>query len=84
MAKPLNVSHQYELVFIETNDYSSHVWTIKAGTPFGSSVHPSREAKYLRLESSNAGGKAGKTLFQVPWLTSTWHNFAITTDWVNK
>ncbi|KAF8446633.1 hypothetical protein BGX38DRAFT_1193646 [Terfezia claveryi] len=84
MARPLNVSHQYELVFIETNDFSSHVWTIKAGTPFGSSVHHSPKAKYLRLESSNAGGKAGKTLFKVPWLTSTWHNFAITTDWVNN
>lgn len=84
MARPLNMSHQYELVFIETNDFSSHVWTIKAGTPFGSSVHPSPEAKYLRLESSTAGGKAGQTLFQVPWLTSTWHNFAITTDWVNN
>lgn len=81
-ARPLNISHQYELVFYETQDYSSHVWTIKAGTPFGEKK--SRKSTKLRLESSTAGGVAGKDLFEVDWETSTWHNFAVQVDWVKN
>ena len=81
-ARPLNISHQYELVFIETNDYASHVWTIKAGTPFGEKK--SAKSNKLRLESSTAGGVAGTDLFTVDWEISTWHNFAVQVDWVKN
>ncbi|KAF8473303.1 hypothetical protein BDZ91DRAFT_691645 [Kalaharituber pfeilii] len=82
--RSLNISHQYELVFIETNDFSSHVWTLKAGTPFGANPSTSPLTKYLRLEGSTANGKTADVLFRVPWEIKTWHNFAITTDWVNN
>lgn len=81
-ARPLNISHQYELVFIETNDYASHVWTIKAGTPFGEKE--GAISKKLRLEGSTAGGVAGQTLFEVEWDSPTWHNFAVQVDWVKN
>ncbi|KAI5810259.1 hypothetical protein DFH27DRAFT_181849 [Peziza echinospora] len=81
-ARALNSSHQYELAFIETNDYSSHVWTLKTGTPFNQAS--GAISKTLRLEGSNANGATAKTLYSVQWDTGSWHNFAITTDWVNN
>ncbi|KAG0129225.1 hypothetical protein HOY82DRAFT_416019 [Tuber indicum] len=82
--RPLNYSHQYEIVFIETNDFSSHVWTLKTGTPFGSSEVPAKDARTLRLGGSTAGGKAEEVLFSVPFDTGCWHNFAVQTNWVDN
>ncbi|PWW79783.1 Glycoside Hydrolase Family 131 protein [Tuber magnatum] len=82
--RPLNYSHQYEIAFIETNDFSSHVWTLKTGTPFGSSGVTAKDAKTLRLGSSTAGGKAEEVLFSVPFGSECWHNFAVQTNWVDN
>ena len=82
-AKPLNYSHEYQLVFIETNDFASHVWTLKTGTPFGTDPAslPEGKAKTLRLGSSTAGGADEVVLFETPFDTCSWNNFAIQTDW---
>jgi hypothetical protein len=81
--KPLNYSHEYQLVFIETNDFASHVWTLKTGTPFGTDPAslPEGKAKTLRLGSSTAGGAEEVVLFESPFDTGVWYNFAIQTDW---
>ncbi|KAL0640151.1 hypothetical protein Q9L58_000709 [Maublancomyces gigas] len=79
--RPLNYSHQYELVFIETNDYSSHVWTLKTGSAFGATKLPAKDAKTLRLGSSTAGGAPEEVLFSVPFGDGSWHNFAVETNW---
>jgi hypothetical protein len=31
-ARPLNYSHEYQLVFLETNDYSTNQFALKTGT----------------------------------------------------
>ncbi len=84
--KPLNYSHEYQPVFIETNDFASHVWTLKTGTPFGTDPAslPEGKAKTLRLGSSTAGGAMEVVLFERPFETGTWYNFAIQTDWDNR
>ena len=85
--KPLNYSHEYQLVFIETNDFASHVWTLKTGTPFGTDPAslPEGKANTLRLGSSTAGGAAEEVvLFEEPFDTGVWYNFAIQTDWDNR
>ncbi|KAI5851108.1 hypothetical protein DFP73DRAFT_536001 [Morchella snyderi] len=80
--RPLNYSHQYELVFIETNDYSSHVWTLKTGSAYGAATLPAPNARTLRLGGSTAGGAAEEPLFSVPFRRGgPWHNFAVETDW---
>jgi len=81
--KSLNYTHEYQPVFIETNDFASHVWTLKTGTPFGTNPAsmPESEAKTLRLGSSTAGGAEEVVLFEVPFDTGVWYNFAIQTDW---
>jgi len=82
--RSLNYSHEYQIAFIETNDFSSHVWTLKTGTPFGSSEVPAKDAKTLRLTSSTADGKAEEVLFSVPFDSECWHNFAVQTNWVDS
>lgn len=84
--KPLNYSHEYQIVFIETNDFASHVWTLKTGTPFGTDPAslPEGKAKTLRLGSSTAGGAEEEVLFETPFDTEVWYNFAIQTDWDNR
>jgi len=81
--KSLNYTHEYQLVFIETNDFASHEWTLKTGTPFGTdpASFPEEKAKTLRLGSSTAGGAAEVVLFETPLDTGVWYNFAIQIDW---
>src|SRR5690606_3824532 len=84
-AKPLNYSHEYQLVFHETNDYSSHVWTLKAGTSFNTYPVPGQNARTLRLEDSSANGRQRTVLYSVPFGTGqkVWHNWAIQNNWVS-
>lgn len=83
--KGTKANQHAQLVFIETNDYSSHVWTLKTGTAFGASKVPAKDARTLRLGSSTAGGAAENVLFSVPFKKDgPWHNFAVETNWVKK
>jgi hypothetical protein len=76
-SRPLNYSHAYELVFLETADFSSHVFTLKTGTPRdGTTV---KDVTALRIEGSTAGGVAEKTLFETAFVGG-WHNFALHID----
>ncbi|KAF3156025.1 hypothetical protein TWF225_008158 [Orbilia oligospora] len=80
--RPLNYTHEYQPVFIETQDYSSHVWQLKTGTPFAESW-PLADAKTLRLYSSSTSS-APAELLNVPFTEDEWHNFAIESDWDNN
>ena len=83
-AKPLDFNHEYQPVFIETSDFSSHVWTLKTGVPFGTdpTTVGDCEKKTLRLGSSTAGGAdKEEVLFQTAFDSGVWHNYAIQTDW---
>lgn len=68
----------FQLIFLESSDYSHHVFAFKAGTPrdgrstkFG--------AKGLRLESSTKSGTSGsgRTLYEIELVDNVWHNFAL-------
>ncbi|KAF3933623.1 hypothetical protein ABW19_dt0209015 [Dactylella cylindrospora] len=80
--RPLNYTHEYQPVFIETMDYSSHVWQLKTGTPF-SETWDLEDAKTLRLYSSSTSS-APSELLNVPFTENTWHNFAVESDWENN
>ncbi|EWC44436.1 hypothetical protein DRE_06804 [Drechslerella stenobrocha 248] len=79
--RPLNYTHEYQPVFIETQDYSSHVWQLKTGTPFAETWDISA-AKTLRLYSSSTSSSPTE-LLNVPFTDTEWHNFAIESDWEN-
>ncbi|KAF3913178.1 hypothetical protein AA313_de0205158 [Arthrobotrys entomopaga] len=80
--RPLNYSHEYQPVFIETQDYASHVWQLKTGTPFGESW-TDEAAKTLRIYSSSTSSDALE-IFNIPFTTEDWHNFALEEDWDNN
>ncbi|RPA85777.1 hypothetical protein BJ508DRAFT_302605 [Ascobolus immersus RN42] len=81
-AKPLNYSHEYQIVFIESADYTHQIFTLKTGTNHGSSL--STSSRTLRLSTSTANGASAQTLHTVPFGVAGsegWHNYAITNDW---
>ncbi|KAF8245348.1 hypothetical protein K440DRAFT_556022 [Wilcoxina mikolae CBS 423.85] len=80
MKHPLNVSHLYQLTFIETADFSSHIWTLS----YGATTEEGHSPTALRLTSSGAKGAKEKLLFQVEFKEDQWHNFAIQVDFDNN
>ncbi|KAI5778590.1 hypothetical protein EDC01DRAFT_634691 [Geopyxis carbonaria] len=75
-AHPLNYTHNYELVFLETQDYASHVFTLTSGKPRDGSV---RNNASLRLMGTNKNG-AATTLHDVDFTAGVWHNYAVQID----
>jgi hypothetical protein len=99
---PLNMSHEYQIVWIEPND-GSHVFEIQLGKwsgfpttsrglirgfffpppfPIGSPFTdptgplPVTDAHYLKVRNH-----ALDLLFETPFTSGDWHNFAVQVDW---
>ncbi|CUA72598.1 hypothetical protein RSOLAG22IIIB_10160 [Rhizoctonia solani] len=77
-ARPLNFTHEYQIVFIEPDD-GTHVFGIKVGSSFTVPTAPNLPTTTARnLEVLD---HALNTLYSVPFDLNTWHNFAIQVDW---
>ncbi|KAF9265171.1 hypothetical protein L218DRAFT_159775 [Marasmius fiardii PR-910] len=76
-AAPLNLTHEYQIVFIEPSD-GSHVFGVKLGSPFTipTGTLPAANANFFKVLDHNS-----TVLFQTPFTSSTWHNFAVQVDW---
>ncbi|PGH06805.1 hypothetical protein AJ79_06447 [Helicocarpus griseus UAMH5409] len=72
MARPLNLSHEYQLVFVETADYSTNQFALKTGTLLDGSF--TGEPDTLILQSNVA---SPRELFSVAFAEGVWHNFAL-------
>ncbi|OAX36806.1 hypothetical protein K503DRAFT_743731 [Rhizopogon vinicolor AM-OR11-026] len=79
-AKPLNMSHEYQIVWIEPND-GSHIFEIQLGSPFTipTGTVPVSDARSLKVRNH-----ALTLLFETPFTSNDWHNFAIQVDWTNR
>ncbi|KAI0747574.1 hypothetical protein C8Q74DRAFT_1212624 [Fomes fomentarius] len=75
--RPLNYSHEYQVVFIEPND-GSHVFGIQIGSPF---TNPTGNLPATNAHSFKVLDHALNVLFSTPFTSHTWHNFAIEVDW---
>ncbi|KAF9234055.1 hypothetical protein BU15DRAFT_79462 [Melanogaster broomeanus] len=75
----LNMSHEYQIVWIEPND-GSHVFEIQLGSPFTipTGPLPVADAHYLKVRNH-----ALDLLFETPFTSDDWHNFAVQVDWTN-
>ncbi|KXN82853.1 hypothetical protein AN958_02127 [Leucoagaricus sp. SymC.cos] len=75
--RPLNYSHEYQIVFIEPSD-GSHVFGIQLGTPFSSdpNAKPTKDAHFFKVLDHKLN-----ILFETPFLPAVWHNFAVQVDW---
>lgn len=80
LAKPLNMSHEYQIVWIEPND-GTHVFEIQLGSPFTipTGTVPVSDARYLKVRNH-----ALDLMFETPFTSHDWHNFAVQIDWTNR
>lgn len=79
LEKPLNMSHEYQIVWIEPND-GTHVFDIQLGSPFTipTGTVPVSDARFLKVRNH-----AHDLLFETPFTSHDWHNFAVQIDWTN-
>ncbi|KAK7689951.1 hypothetical protein QCA50_006591 [Cerrena zonata] len=77
--KPLNLSHEYQPVFIEPND-GTHVFDLQVGSPFTipTGTLPSNNSNILKIRDHS-----GNILFSTDFTSNNWHNFAVQVDWTN-
>ncbi|KIP02987.1 hypothetical protein PHLGIDRAFT_269698 [Phlebiopsis gigantea 11061_1 CR5-6] len=78
--RPLNLTHEYQVVFIEPND-GSHVFEVQLGSPYTNPTGtlPSADAHEIKLRDH-----ALDLLFAAPFTPGAWHNFAVQVDWTNR
>lgn len=75
-ARPLNYSHEYQLVFLEDNTWSTNQFVLKTGTIVGVDT-PDPETLQL---IGNVTPWPGTQLFATGFTADVWHNFAVTLD----
>ncbi|KAI0908689.1 glycoside hydrolase family 131 protein [Ustulina deusta] len=73
---PLNLTHEYQLVFLESNDFSTNQFVLKTGTILGADT---ANPDTLQL-FGNVNANPAQTLFSVPFTEDVFHNFAVTLD----
>jgi hypothetical protein len=100
LLRPLNYSHEYQIVFIEPSD-GTHVFGIQLGALSAPSAYDNAHAEWILRTGSPFTDPTGKlparnarsfkvldhalnVLFSTPFLPLVWHNFAITVDWDNR
>jgi hypothetical protein len=72
---PLNISHEYSLVFLERADFSANLFMLRTGTLLGSDGSTKND---LVLQGNTATGT--KTLFTTPFTEDVWTNIALQLD----
>lgn len=77
-ARPLNLSHEYQMVFLESNDFSTNQIVLKTGTVLDQNV---ADPDTLMLFSNV---KNASLLFSTKFTEGTFHNFGVTLDFNAK
>ncbi|KUJ12608.1 uncharacterized protein LY89DRAFT_593023 [Mollisia scopiformis] len=75
-SRPLNTSHEYQLFFLESNDYSTNQVVLKYGSIIGG--NPSGVSSDSLMVMGNVNAKPVVNLYSTKFTPGTWHNFAIT------
>lgn len=75
-AKPLNYSHEYQVVWHERNDYSANQFEFETGTLLDGTTDDPKAWKMLN--------ETGDLVWETPMEWSEWQNFALTFDYAQK
>lgn len=78
--KPLNYSHEYQVVFIEPND-GTHVFEVQLGSPF---TNPTGALPAHNAHDFKVRDHALNVLFSTPFTYGSWHNIGVQVDWTNR
>ena len=79
-ARPLNLSHEYQMVFLESADFSTNQFVLKTGTISG---QPAGQDPDMLVLQSNVNEDEGN-LFMTTFTADTWHNFGLVLDFTKK
>ncbi|PMD53331.1 glycoside hydrolase family 131 protein [Hyaloscypha bicolor E] len=74
-ARPLNISHEYQLVFLEDAKFTTNQFVLKTGTIAG---QPAGQNPDLLVLQGNVNAPVIENLFNVSFTANVWHNFALT------
>jgi len=77
-ARQLNFSHEYQLVFVETADFSTNQFVVKTGTLLGESLVDG-ERLVIQSNVNNA-----TTLHDTAFTENVWHNYALLLNFDQK
>ncbi|KAK6222071.1 hypothetical protein QIS74_04326 [Colletotrichum tabaci] len=75
-ARPLNLTHEYQMVFLESSLFSSNQFALKYGDLIG--IHPA-DPDVLHL-FGNSNTNPSPELFKTKFTEGVFHNFALTLD----
>lgn len=78
--RPLNLSHEYQLVFLESADFSTNQVVLKTGTILGQNT---ADPDTLQL-FGNVNSSPVPELFKTKFTAGVFHNFAIKLDFTKK
>ncbi|KAG8161074.1 hypothetical protein KVR01_009338 [Diaporthe batatas] len=76
-ARPLNISHEYQLAFVESADFSTNQFVLKTGTMLDTSTQGGVDPDSLILFGNV---KQSQQLFSTPFTEGVFHNFGLTLD----
>ncbi len=74
--RALNLSHEYQLAFLESNDFSTNQLVLKTGTILGQAT---ANPDTLQL-FGNVNSNPPQVLFSTPFTPGVFNNFAVTLD----
>jgi Glycoside hydrolase 131 catalytic N-terminal domain len=80
-ARPLNISHEYQLVFLEDAKFTTNQFVLKTGTIAG---QPAGQNPDLLVLQGNVNAPVIENLFNVSFTANVWHNFALTLNFTAK
>jgi hypothetical protein len=75
-SRPLNSSHEYQLFFLESSDYSTNQVVLKYGTIIGGNPNGINPDSLILV--GNVNSNPIPTIFSTRFTAGVWHNFAIT------
>lgn len=80
-ARPLNYSHEYQLVWVERADYATDQIELKTGQLIGGD--PTANPRKLVLQGNQAAAQP-ITLFEVDFVEGIWYNFGLELDFTKN
>lgn len=72
--RPLNLSHEYQLAFLESADFSTNQFVLKTGTILGQNTPDPDTLQVF------GNVNQGKVLFSTQFEAGSFHNFALKLD----
>jgi hypothetical protein len=80
--RPLNYSHEYSIVSMQSEDYLKNQFTLSTGTSLDPAV-AAKDPKSLQFRGATNADVPKELLFETPF-TEGWHNFELVLHFVNK